>query len=58
MTKRGLALPWVHSALATTRRARLQLSRVVHGKSANRRAGLPAAVEAALARSISSAMRA
>ena len=27
-TKRGLASPWVHSALATTRRSRLQLCRV------------------------------
>ena len=40
-TKRGLASPWVHSALATTRRRRLQLSRVVHMKSLKRRADLP-----------------
>src|ERR1700730_2168683 len=40
-TKRGLALPSVHSALATTRRSWLQLSRVRQAKSLKRRAGLP-----------------
>ena len=40
-TKRGLASPPVHSALATTRRSRLQLSRVVQVKSLKRRAGVP-----------------
>ena len=40
-TKRGLASPPVHSALATTRRWRLQLSRVDQVKSLKRRAGLP-----------------
>jgi hypothetical protein len=40
-TKRGLAWPSVHSALATTRRWRLQLSRVVQAKSLKRRADLP-----------------
>src|SRR3954451_23438931 len=39
--KRGLASPWVHSALAITRRLRLQLSRVDQRKSLKRRAGLP-----------------
>ena len=39
--KRGLASPSVHSALAITRRSRLQLSRVDQIKSLNRRAGLP-----------------
>ena len=38
--KRGLALPLVHSALATTRRGRLQLSRVDQSKTLKRRAGL------------------
>src|SRR3954449_12264962 len=38
--KRGLASPWVHSALAITRRLRLQLSRVDQRKSLKRRAGL------------------
>ncbi len=37
--KRGLALPWVHSALAITRRRRFQLPRVDHMKSRNTRAG-------------------
>lgn len=37
--KRGLASPVVHSALAITRRLRLQLSSVVHMKSLKRRAG-------------------
>src|SRR5436190_21447944 len=41
--KRGLALPLVHSALATTRRGRLQLSRVDQSKTLKRRAGLSAA---------------
>ena len=41
--KRGLALPLVHSALATTRRGRLQLSRVDQSKSLKQRAGLSAA---------------
>src|SRR3954463_16790010 len=36
--KRGLASPWVHSALAITRRLRLQLSRVDQRKSLKRRA--------------------
>src|ERR1700746_1874438 len=40
-TKRGLASPLVHSALATTRRLRLQLARVVHMKLLKRRAGSP-----------------
>src|SRR5215470_17786989 len=40
-TKRGLASPAVNSALATTRRWRLQLSSVVHRKSLKQRAGLP-----------------
>ena len=40
-TKRGLASPPVHSALATTRRSRLQLLRVCQVKSLKRRAGLP-----------------
>src|SRR5260370_26233092 len=40
-TNRGLAWPSVHSALATTRRSRLQLSRVVQAKSLKRRADLP-----------------
>jgi hypothetical protein len=40
-TKRGLASPSVNSALATTRRSRLQLSRVVHLNSLKVRAGLP-----------------
>src|SRR5262249_29487089 len=39
--KRGLASPCVHSALATTRRLRLQLLRVVHWNCLKRRAGLP-----------------
>src|SRR3954463_3124552 len=39
--KRGLASPFVHSALAITRRLRLQLSRVDQRKSLKRRAGLP-----------------
>src|SRR4051812_45999928 len=39
--KRGLASPWVHSALAITRRLRLQLSRVDQRNSLKRRAGLP-----------------
>ena len=39
--KRGLASPWVHSALPMTRRMRLQLSRVDQRKSLKRRAGLP-----------------
>ena len=39
--KRGLASPPVHSALPTTRRARLQLSSVDQVKSLKRRAGLP-----------------
>ena len=44
-TKRGLASPWVHSALATTRRWRLQLSRVEPGEvpEAARRLTGPAA---------------
>jgi hypothetical protein len=46
-TKRGLAplapQPGIHSALATTRRRRLQLSCVVQRKSAKRRAGRPVA---------------
>ena len=42
-TKRGLASPCVHSALATTRRRRLQLDRVSHMKVLKRRAGVPAA---------------
>jgi len=37
--KRGLASPCVHSALATTRRSRDQLSSVDHGNSLKRRAG-------------------
>ena len=37
--KRGLASPCVHSALAMTRRLRLQLSSVLHWKSLKRRAG-------------------
>jgi hypothetical protein len=40
-TKRGLASPPVNSALATTRRSRLQLRRVVHLNSLKYRAGLP-----------------
>lgn len=39
--KRGLASPWVASALATTRRLRLQVERVVHMKLLKRRSGLP-----------------
>ena len=39
--KRGLASPCVHSALAMTRRLRLQLSSVLHWKSLKRRAGWP-----------------
>jgi len=39
--KRGLAPPCVHSALATTRRLRLQLSSVVQRKSLNTRAATP-----------------
>ena len=39
--KRGLASPWVHSALAMTRRLRHQLSSVDQSKSLKRRAGLP-----------------
>jgi hypothetical protein len=39
--KRGLLSPPVHSALATTRRDRLQLSSVDQVKSLKRRAGLP-----------------
>src|SRR6516165_6378697 len=38
-TKRGLAWPPVHSALATTRRSRLQLRRVRQVNSLKRRAG-------------------
>src|SRR4051794_35967190 len=38
--KRGLASPWVHSALPMTRRMRLQLSRVDQRKSLKRRGGL------------------
>jgi hypothetical protein len=37
--KRGLASPFVHSALAMTRRARLQLFLVVQTNSLKRRAG-------------------
>src|SRR6185369_13915054 len=40
-TKRGLASPLVHSALATTRRLRLQLVRVLHMKLLKRRTGRP-----------------
>jgi hypothetical protein len=43
-TKRGLAAPPVHSALAMPRRWRLQLSRVDQENSLNRRAGRPLAV--------------
>ena len=39
--KRGLLSPPVHSALATTRRDRLQLLSVDQVKSLKRRAGLP-----------------
>jgi hypothetical protein len=39
--KRGLASPPVHSALATTRRARLKLSSVDHIRSLNRRRLVP-----------------
>ena len=48
-TKRGLAVPAVHSALAMTRRWRLQLSRVDHWNSLNRRAGRPLALLSASA---------
>ena len=47
--KRGLASPCVHSALATTRRSRDQLSSVDHGNSLKRRAGFPLASDALLA---------
>jgi len=47
--KRGLASPWIHSALATTRRLRLQLSSVLHWKSLKRHAGWPLPSEAAFA---------
>ena len=40
---RGLASPFVHSALAMTRRLRLQLLRVDQVSSLNRRAGWPLA---------------
>ena len=42
--KRGLASPWVHSALPITRRSQSQRSSVRHVKSRNRRAGFPVAV--------------
>ena len=42
--KRGLASPCVHSALAMTRRSRLQLLRVVQVNSLKRRAGFPLAL--------------
>ncbi len=51
--KRGLASPCVHSALATTRRSRDQLSSVDHRNSLKRRAGFPlasAALHSAYAR--------
>ena len=51
-TKRGLASPCVHSALATTRRWQLQLLRVVHMKSLKRRAGRLVREPSALASSI------
>jgi len=47
--KRGLASPSVHSALATTRRRRDQLSSVEYRKSLKRRAGLPVAKASASA---------
>src|SRR4051812_4491383 len=42
--KRGLAAPAVHSALAITRRWRLQLSRVDQENSLKRRGGWPLAL--------------
>ncbi len=42
--KRGLASPWVHSALPITRQSQSQRSSVRHVKSRNRRAGFPVAV--------------
>ena len=60
--KRGLASPWVHSALPMTRRRRLQLLRVVYWKSLKRRAGSPvrrlSASACPMCHSISSASRA
>ena len=42
--KRGLASPSVHSAFATTRRSRVQLSRVVQSNDLKRRAGRASAL--------------
>jgi len=47
--KRGLASPWVHSALPITRRSQSQRSSVRHVKSRNRPAGFPVAVLSASA---------
>ena len=41
VAKRGLALPWVRSALPAIRRSRLHLLRVARMKSAKQRAGAP-----------------
>src|SRR5258705_2295678 len=56
--KRGLAAPFVHSALPITRRLQLQLFRVRYAKSANSRAGLPVLLDLRFAFLISGASQA
>ena len=56
--KRGLASPCVHSALAMTRRLRLQLSRVLQSKSLKRRAACPMLSALALAAASSASIMA